>query len=122
MKQQQSKPMAVRNHDAKQQAEGNANNTAATNTSNTSTIKQPEPPPAAGQSKGPMTQKQYLELQSQIREVTDPQTGRTRLVRGTGEIIERIVSRSEHSMLNARATLGDGSGYAKDIMRAAMKK
>ena len=118
---QQSEPMAVRNDAKQQEVELNVNDTTAT-ISNTSTIKQPEPPAAAGQSKGPMTQKQYLELQSQIREVTDPQTGRTRLVRGTGEIIERIVSRSEHSMLNARATLGDGSGYAKDIMRAAMKK
>lgn len=69
-----------------------------------------------------MTQKQYLELQSQIREVVDPHTGRTRLMRGTGEIIERIVSREEHSRLNKHATLGDGSGFAKDIMRAAAMK
>ncbi len=69
--------------------------------------------------KGPMTHSQYLNLQSQIREVIDPHTGRTRYVRGTGEIIERIVSRQEHSQLNKMATLGDGSGYAKDIMKAA---
>ena len=76
------------------------------------------------QSKGPMTQAQYLELQSQIREVIDPVDGRKRLVRGTGEIIERIVSRAEHSRINQGATLGDGSGYARDIMKAAaaMKK
>ena len=58
----------------------------------------------------------------QVREVVDPQTGRTRLVRGTGEIIERLVSRDEHSRLNKSATLGDGSGYAQDIIRAAMKE
>jgi len=69
-----------------------------------------------------MTQQQYLELQSKVREVVDPQTGRTRLVRGTGEIIEHIVSRDEHSRLNKSATLGDGSGYAHDIMRAAMRR
>jgi len=69
-----------------------------------------------------MTQQQYLELQSKVREVVDPQTGRTRLVRGTGEIIERIVSRDQHSRLNKSATLGDGSGYAQDIMKAAMRK
>ena len=68
-----------------------------------------------------MTQQQYLALQSQVREVVDPQTGRTRLVRGTGEIIERLVSRDEHSRLNKSATLGDGSGYAQDIM-AAVKR
>ena len=69
-----------------------------------------------------MTQQQYLELQKQVKEVFDPQTGRTRLVRGTGEIIERLVSRDEHSRLNKSATLGDGSGYAQDIMKAAMRK
>lgn len=66
-----------------------------------------------------MTQAQYLSLQSQIREVIDPHTGRTRYVRGTGEIIERIVSRQTHSQLNKCATMGDGSGYAKEVMKAA---
>ena len=69
-----------------------------------------------------MTQKQYLELQSQIHEVVDPHTGRTRFIRGTGDIIERIVSREEHSRLDKHATLGDGSGFANDIMRAAAMK
>ena len=67
-----------------------------------------------------MTQQQYQQLQSQIREVIDPHTGRKRLVRGTGEIIERIVSREEHLALNQKATLGDGRGFAMDIARAAM--
>ena len=66
-----------------------------------------------------MTHSQYLTLQSQIREIIDPHTGRRRYIRGTGEIIERIVSRQEHSQLNKCATLGDGSGYTNDIMRAA---
>ena len=68
-----------------------------------------------------MTQSRYLELQSQIREVTDPQTGRKRWVRGTGEVVERIVSRGEHAALNRSATLGDGTGYAADVMRAAAR-
>lgn len=72
--------------------------------------------------KGPMTQAQYLQLQSQVREVLDPATGRFRLVRGTGEIIERIVSRNEHQHLNALATRGDGDEFAKDIARQAMLK
>lgn len=70
-------------------------------------------------SKGPMTQQQYLELQSQIRDVIDPHTGRTRWMRGTGEIVERIVSKEEHSRLNQSATLGDGRGFARDIARVA---
>jgi len=44
----------------------------------------------------PMTREQHEAQQSQIREVYDEESGRYRLVRGTGEIIERIVSRSDH--------------------------
>jgi len=72
------------------------------------------------EAKGPMTQAQYLQLQSQIREVVDPATGRVRLVRGNGEIIERIVTKNEHQRLNALATMGDGDGYAKEVARQAM--
>eukprot|EP00956_Cyclotella_meneghiniana_P017308 scaffold28065_cov68-Cyclotella_meneghiniana.AAC.4 len=73
-------------------------------------------------SKGPMTQAQYQELYSQIHEVIDPHTGRTRWQRGTGEIVERIVSREEHLSLNACATRGDGASFGKDIVRAASRK
>ena len=66
-----------------------------------------------------MTHGEYLKLQGRIREVVDPHTGRTRLIRGTGEVIERIVSRDEHCRLNRCATSGDGSGFAREIMRAA---
>jgi hypothetical protein len=65
-----------------------------------------------------MTQSEYLEMQSIVREVIDP-NGRVRTMRGTGEVIERIVSREEHARLNRYATSGDGSGYARDIARAA---
>ena len=84
--------------------------------------KEPEQPVVQSQAKGPMTQAQYLQLQSQIREVVDPATGRVRLVRGTGEIIERIVSRNEHQNLNALATRGDGDGFARDVARQAMQR
>lgn len=103
----------------------------------------PEAPKPVNKPKGPMTQAEYQELQSQLREVYDPQSGRTRLVRGTGEIVERIVGSSQHANLNRTgtckfgiavflqkdfvfantlcflATYGDGSSYARDIMRAA---
>jgi hypothetical protein len=65
----------------------------------------------------PMTPADYLRLQSEIREVVDPVDGRVRLVRGTGEIIERIVSRDQHAQINAQATRGDGNWYAKQINR-----
>lgn len=69
--------------------------------------------------RGPMTQCEYSKLQSTIREVIDPHSGRIRHVRGTGEIIERIVSREEHLRLNRNATVRDGNGFVRDIMRAA---
>ena len=74
------------------------------------------------QTKGPMTQGQYLQLQSQVREVIDPATGRMRLVRGTGEIIERIVTKHEHQQLNANATRGDGDRFSREVVREAMRR
>ena len=85
-------------------------------TSETKEVKKP------AASKGPMTQAQYQELYSQIHEVIDPHTGRTRWQRGTGEIVERIVSREEHLSLNACATRGDGASFGRDIVRAAARK
>jgi hypothetical protein len=86
------------------------------------TTKNPPMTVTSNQPKGPLTQQQYLELQSQIREVVDPHTGRKRWMRGTGEIVERIVSRDEHLSLNKTATRGDGSSFARDIARAANRK
>lgn len=67
----------------------------------------------------PMSREQYEAQQSIIREVYDPETGRTRLVRGTGEIIERIVSRDQHLSINKVATAGDGANYLRGISGAA---
>ena len=67
----------------------------------------------------PMSREQYEALQSQIREVYDEESGRYRLVRGTGEIIERIVSRDDHQSINQRATRGDGASFSKQIMNRA---
>ena len=47
---------------------------------------------AASRRMVPMTREQYEAEQSKVREVYDPESGRTRLVRGSGEIIERIVA------------------------------
>jgi hypothetical protein len=69
----------------------------------------------------PMSREQYEAQQSQIREVYDPESGRYRLVRGTGEIIERIVSRADHAAINQQATQGDGSSFARSIYRAAKR-
>lgn len=67
----------------------------------------------------PISREEYQAQQSTIREVYDEQTGRYRLVRGTGEIIESLVSRSQHETINRQATSGDGASFSRDIFRAA---
>lgn len=70
----------------------------------------------------PMSREQYEAQQSQIRQVYDEATGRMRLIRGTGEILECIVSRSQHAAINRQATRGDGSSFARSIYHAASEK
>jgi hypothetical protein len=70
----------------------------------------------------PMSREQYEAQKSIIREVYDEETGRTRLMRGTGEIIERIVSKSDHERINQQATRGDGSSYARHVFSATMRR
>ncbi|MEQ2177366.1 hypothetical protein GOODEAATRI_002740 [Goodea atripinnis] len=50
--------------------------------------------------KRPLTKEEYEARQSVIRRVVDPETGRTRLMRGEGEIIEEIVTRDRHKEIN----------------------
>lgn len=64
-----------------------------------------EPKPKAP---GPMSKQEYEKLNSQIREVRDPKTGRVRLVRGEGEILEQIVSKEEQQKIRRLATAWDG--------------
>jgi Nuclear RNA-splicing-associated protein len=70
----------------------------------------------------PMSRHEYEALQQQVRKVYDPESGRFRMIRGTGEVIECIVSRSEHEAINRQATRGDGSSYARHIFHAAASK
>lgn len=66
----------------------------------------------------PMSREQYEAQRKQVREVFDEESGRYRLMRGDGEIIERIVSRGAHEQINQNATRGDGSSFAKNIVAA----
>jgi Nuclear RNA-splicing-associated protein len=66
----------------------------------------------------PMSREEFEKEQSVVREVYDDESGRWRLVRGSGEIIERIVSRDDHLRINQRATRGDGSSFSKHIFEA----
>ncbi|XP_014678015.1 PREDICTED: ADP-ribosylation factor-like protein 6-interacting protein 4 [Priapulus caudatus] len=61
--------------------------------------------------RAPMTKEEYDKQQSIVRRMYDPETGRSRLVRGEGEIIEEIVSRERHKEINRQATRGDGMSF-----------
>lgn len=56
----------------------------------------------------PMTRAAFEAANSQIRQVRDPLTGRVRLVKGGGEIIEQMVSRHEQRRIQKLATRWDG--------------
>eukprot|EP00035_Acanthoeca_spectabilis_P038282 m.51683 g.51683 ORF g.51683 m.51683 type:complete len:197 (+) comp9068_c0_seq1:524-1114(+) len=60
-------------------------------------------------------QEDYLRQQSVVRKVYDPDTGRERLVRGDGEIIEEIVSKERQLEINAIATRGDGNTFQRTV-------
>ncbi|XP_069789656.1 ADP-ribosylation factor-like protein 6-interacting protein 4 isoform X2 [Narcine bancroftii] len=56
----------------------------------------------------PMTKEEWEARQSVVRRVVDPETGRKRLIKGDGEVLEEIVSQERHKEINKRATKGDG--------------
>lgn len=59
----------------------------------------------------PMTKEEWDARQSVIRRVVDPETGRTRLIKGDGEVLEEIVSKERHKEINKQATRGDGLAF-----------
>lgn len=70
----------------------------------------------------PMSKEEYEKEQSKIRQVYDPESGRYRMVRGSGEIIESIVSRADHQRINQQATRGDGASFARSTLLAATRR
>ncbi|KAL7836412.1 hypothetical protein AOLI_G00276960 [Acnodon oligacanthus] len=70
---------------------------------------------ASFSTKRPMTKEEYEARQSVIRRVLDPATGRTRLIRGDGEVLEEIVSKERHKEINKQATKADGSAFQKRL-------
>ncbi|XP_053679430.1 ADP-ribosylation factor-like protein 6-interacting protein 4 [Anopheles nili] len=63
--------------------------------------------------RAPETREEYEARQSIIRRVVDPETGRTRLIKGDGEIIEECVTRERHKDINRQATAGDGAEFQR---------
>jgi len=59
----------------------------------------------------PMTKEEWEKQQNQLKRVFDPDTGRMRLIKGDGEVMEEIVSREQQKKINQKATLGDGAVF-----------
>lgn len=59
----------------------------------------------------PMTKEEWEKKQSIIKRVYDSETGRHRLIKGSGEVLEEIVSKDMHKQINKQATVGDGNFF-----------
>lgn len=64
----------------------------------------------------PETKDEYDKRQSHIRRVEDPETGRIRLIKGDGEVLEEIVTRDQHKRINRQATEGDGRFFQQNTI------
>ncbi|KAJ2947607.1 hypothetical protein O0L34_g17404 [Tuta absoluta] len=59
----------------------------------------------------PMTKEEWEKRQSVVRRVLDEESGRYRLIKGDGEVLEEIVSRDRHLQINRQATAADGAFF-----------
>ncbi|KAI5695657.1 hypothetical protein M8J75_001502 [Diaphorina citri] len=69
----------------------------------------------------PMSKEEWEKKQNEIRRVYDQETGRYRLIKGDGEVLEEIVSRSRHREINKQATAGDGN-FFQTTLASQIKK
>lgn len=67
-------------------------------------------------SHAPETPEEYQQRQNRIRREIDPTTGRSRLIKGDGEILEEIVSKDRHMAINKEATKGDGDFFQENTL------
>jgi len=65
----------------------------------------------------PMTKEEWEKQQSVVRRVYDEDTGRVRLVKGSGEILEECVSKERQQAINKQATQADGQSFQKDLIK-----
>ncbi|XP_013786454.1 ADP-ribosylation factor-like protein 6-interacting protein 4 [Limulus polyphemus] len=64
----------------------------------------------------PMSKEEWEKQQTVVRRVKDPETGRNRLVKGSGEVLEEIVSYERFKEINKKATSGDGAFFQKQLV------
>lgn len=74
-----------------------------------------EPVVEKAKAMAPMTKEQWEKRQSVVRKVYDKETGRQRLIKGDGEVLEEIVSRDRHKEINRQATRGDGEYFQSQL-------
>ncbi|KAI8119677.1 hypothetical protein FF38_14019 [Lucilia cuprina] len=67
-------------------------------------------------SHAPETPEEYQKRQNRIRREIDPVTGRSRLIKGDGEVLEEIVSKERHKTINKEATKGDGEFFQENTL------
>lgn len=67
--------------------------------------------------RAPESREDYEARQSQVKRVFDADTGRTRLIKGDGEVIEEIVSKQRHDEINRQATAAEGSNYERHFKK-----
>lgn len=67
-------------------------------------------------SHAPETPEEYQQRQNRIRREIDPVTGRSRLIKGDGEILEEIVTKERHKTINKEATKGDGEFFQENTL------
>uniref|UniRef100_A0A6M2DGT4 ADP-ribosylation factor-like protein 6-interacting protein 4 n=1 Tax=Xenopsylla cheopis TaxID=163159 RepID=A0A6M2DGT4_XENCH len=65
----------------------------------------------------PQTQEEWEKSQNKIKKVLDPETGRYRLIKGDGEVLEEIVSRAQHKEINKKATAFDGEYFESKTVK-----
>jgi len=66
-------------------------------------------------SRVPMTKEMWEAEQAVVRREFDSDTGRIRLVKGSGEILEECVSKERQREINKQATVADGTSFQRDI-------
>merc|ERR1719357_1585889 len=66
-------------------------------------------------SRVPMTKEMWEAEQAVVRREFDSDTGRVRLVKGSGEILEECVSKDRQREINKQATVADGTSFQRDI-------
>ncbi|KAJ8719177.1 hypothetical protein PYW07_016733 [Mythimna separata] len=68
----------------------------------------------------PMTKEEWEKRQSVVRKVLDEESGRYRLIKGDGEVLEEIVSRDRHKQINRQATNADGAFFQSQTVDKKM--